>query len=51
METMFVPEPVMSLAIKPKKTKDIDSFGKALTRFVQQVLAHICRCPAHDVHC
>jgi len=36
METMFVPEPVMSLAIKPKKTSDIDSFGKALTRFVQQ---------------
>ena len=37
METMFVPEPVMSLAIKPKKTQDLDGFGKALTRFVQQV--------------
>ena len=37
MESLFVPEPVMSLAIEPKK-KDSggNSFGKALSRFTRE---------------
>lgn len=33
---MFVPEPVMSLSIKPKKNTDLDTLGKALNRFTKQ---------------
>jgi len=36
MESMFVPESVMSLSIKPKDSKMLDKFGKALTTFQQQ---------------
>jgi elongation factor G len=35
MESMFVPEPVMSLAIKPKAKND-PNFGKALLHFTQE---------------
>lgn len=30
---MFVPDPVLSLTIKPKKVSDLDAFLKALKRF------------------
>jgi elongation factor G len=33
MTPMHVPEPVMSLTIKPKKNDQLDNFLKALTRF------------------
>jgi len=36
METMFVPQPVMSLSITPTNPKDHDKLGKALSRFVKQ---------------
>lgn len=36
METMFVPEAVMSLSIAPKNKGDMDKLGKALARFVKQ---------------
>jgi len=36
LESMFVPEPVMSLSIKPKKSTDLDTLGKALNRFTKQ---------------
>jgi elongation factor G len=36
MESMFVPEAVMSLSFKPKNQGDLDGFGKGLTRFMQQ---------------
>jgi elongation factor G len=35
MESMFVPDPVMSLAIKPKAKNDVN-FGKALLHFTQE---------------
>eukprot|EP00934_Nitzschia_sp_Nitz4_P000095 Nitzschia sp. Nitz4//scaffold8_size234185//126690//129098//NITZ4_001268-RA/size234185-augustus-gene-0.270-mRNA-1//-1//CDS//3329559839//95//frame0 len=36
MSSMFVPEPVMSLAVKPKKTTMQNSFGKALNKFTKE---------------
>lgn len=36
MTTMHVPEPVISLAIKPKDLKSSDNLGKALNRFVKE---------------
>jgi elongation factor G len=36
METMHVPEPVMSLSIKPKKSEYISKFIKAVTRFQRE---------------
>lgn len=36
MSSMFVPEPVMSLAVKPKKTEMRDKFTKALTKFTKE---------------
>lgn len=36
MSTMFVPEPVMSLAIKPAESKMQNAFAKALTKFTKE---------------
>ena len=36
MTSMHVPEPVMSLTIKPKKNSDLDTFLKALNRFQRE---------------
>jgi len=36
MSTMFVPEPVMSLAIKPAENKMQNAFAKALTKFTKE---------------
>src|ERR1700753_2327336 len=33
---MFVPEPVVSLSIKPKASKDSDNFSKAMNRFIRE---------------
>lgn len=33
MSEMHVPDPVMSLTVKNKKTEDLDTFLKALNRF------------------
>jgi elongation factor G len=33
---MFVPEPVISLSIKPKHTKDTPNFSKAMSRFTRE---------------
>ncbi len=33
MENMHIPEPVMSLTVKPKKQEQIETFLKALNRF------------------
>lgn len=36
MEHMHVPEPVMSITIKPKKNEQLDTFLKALNRFQRE---------------
>ncbi|KAF5850773.1 hypothetical protein GGP41_010396 [Bipolaris sorokiniana] len=36
MTSMFVPEPVISLSIKPKHTKDTPNFSKAMSRFTRE---------------
>ncbi|KAJ9643953.1 Elongation factor G, mitochondrial [Coniosporium apollinis] len=36
MTSMFVPEPVISLSIKPKHTKDTANFSKAMNRFQRE---------------
>jgi elongation factor G len=36
MEDMHVPEPVMSLTIKPRKNEQLDTFLKALKRFQRE---------------
>jgi len=36
MSSMFVPEPVMSLAVKPKQTTQQVQFGKALNKFTKE---------------
>eukprot|EP00499_Haloplacidia_sp_CaronLabIsolate_P011367 CAMPEP_0196773170 /NCGR_PEP_ID=MMETSP1104-20130614/2620_1 /TAXON_ID=33652 /ORGANISM="Cafeteria sp., Strain Caron Lab Isolate" /LENGTH=759 /DNA_ID=CAMNT_0042143315 /DNA_START=1 /DNA_END=2280 /DNA_ORIENTATION=+ len=36
MQSMFVPEPVMSLAVKPKDTQSQMKFSKALNRFTKE---------------
>jgi len=36
MSSMFVPEPVMSIAVKPKVTTDQMNFGKALAKFSKE---------------
>lgn len=36
MSSMFVPDAVMSLSIKPKKSSDADNFSKAMNRFQRE---------------
>ncbi|TKA76752.1 Elongation factor G, mitochondrial [Friedmanniomyces simplex] len=36
MTSMFVPDPVISLSIKPKQTKDTPNFSKAMARFQRE---------------
>jgi elongation factor G len=36
MSSMFVPDAVMSLSIKPKKSTDADNFSKAMNRFQRE---------------
>lgn len=36
MSSMFVPDPVISLSIKPKTTKDTANFSKAMNRFQRE---------------
>ena len=36
MTSMYVPEPVLSLSIKPKNNKDLQNFSKAIARFQRE---------------
>jgi elongation factor G len=36
MSSMFVPDSVMSLSIKPKRSSDADAFSKAMNRFMRE---------------
>ncbi|GAB1310572.1 Elongation factor G, mitochondrial [Madurella fahalii] len=36
MSSMYVPEAVMSLSIKPKRSSDADTFSKAINRFMRE---------------
>ena len=36
MTSMFVPDPVISLSIRPKQTKDTPNFSKAMSRFQRE---------------